>query len=212
MTIDGGIRQDHEAAKALMPRAFRQCAPMRLKLLMSRWYWRSVDALDYLVELTGLIPSHRLRLLLYRRLFFIKIGPMSSIHRCCRFYRPSGVNIGSNVVVNRDVLLDGRSGLSIGNNTSISEGAHILTMEHDPNSPTFALRGSPVMIGGSVFLGARSTILPGITIGEGAVVAAGAVVTHDVEPYTVVGGVPARPIGLRSRDLSYELDYRKFLG
>jgi maltose O-acetyltransferase len=58
----------------------------------------------------------------------------------------------------------------------------------------------------------QALILPGITIGEGAVVAARAVVTHDVPPYTIVAGTPARPIGERSRDLTYTLDYRKFLG
>ena len=136
----------------------------------------------------------------------------TSIHRNCRFYRPGGVSIGAHTVINRDVLLDGRSGLRIGDNVSISEGSQILTLEHDPNSPSFEWSGAPVIIGDRVFLGARAIILPGMTVGEGAVVAAGAVVTHDVPPYTIVGGVPARPIGERRRDLAYSLDYRKFLG
>jgi maltose O-acetyltransferase len=61
-------------------------------------------------------------------------------------------------------------------------------------------------------VGTRALILPGVTIGEGAVVAAGAVVTRDVEPYTIVGGVPARFLRQRSRDLEYELNYRKRFG
>ncbi len=115
-------------------------------------------------------------------------------------------------MINRDVLLDGRKGLRIGNNVSISEGAVILTLEHDPNSPDFANRGATVQIEDYVFVGARAIILPAVTVCRGAVVAAGAVVTHDVAPYTIVGGVPARPISERSRDLHYQLDYRKFLG
>ena len=122
------------------------------------------------------------------------------------------VQIGANTVINRDVLLDGRMGLVIGDNVSVSEGVAIFTLEHDPNSPDFANRGAPVRIADRAFIGARAIILPGVTVGEGAVVAAGAVVTHDVPPYTIVGGVPARPIGERRRDLSYTLDYRKFLG
>jgi len=110
------------------------------------------------------------------------------------------------------VLLDGRLGLAIGDNVSISEGAAFFTLEHDPNSPTFENRGAPIQIGDRVFIGARAMVLPGAAIGEGAVVAAGAVVTRDVEPYQIVAGVPARPIGQRSQDLAYTLEYRKFLG
>jgi maltose O-acetyltransferase len=115
-------------------------------------------------------------------------------------------------VVNRDVVLDGREGLHIGDNVSISEGVCIFSLEHDPNSPSFESRGAPVTVEDYVFVGARAIVLPGVTIGTGAVVAAGAVVTRDVPQFTVVAGVPARPIGERQRDLAYTLDYQKFLG
>lgn len=210
--MNGGIAHDHEAAKRRMPRIFRRRAPLGLKLFLSRWYWRWVDARDYFVELAGAIPSHALRLSIYRHIFGVTVGQAASVHRHCRFYRPSGVSIGAHSIINRDVLLDGRSGLRIGDNVSISEGSQILTLEHDPNDPAFGWRGAPVVIGDRVFLGARATVLPGVTVGEGAVVAAGAVVTRDVEPFTIVGGVPARPIGQRRSDLSYQLTYRKFLG
>lgn len=207
-----GVAQDHEIAKSKMPRIFRRRAPLRFKLLLSRWYWRWVDARDYFIELVGAIPSHAVRLIFYRWVFGVAIGKATSVHRHCRFYRPAGVSIGMHSVINRDVLLDGRSGLQIGDNVSISEGSQVLTLEHDPDSPSFGWRGAPVVIADRVFLGARVTVLPGITVGEGAVVAAGAVVTRDVEPFVIVGGVPAKPIGQRTHDLSYQLDYRKFLG
>jgi maltose O-acetyltransferase len=103
-------------------------------------------------------------------------------------------------------------GLTLGRNVSISEGVMIFSLEHDPNSATFENRGAPVVIHDRVFIGARAIILPGVTLGEGAIAAAGSVVTHDVPPYTIVGGVPAHPIGTRQTELKYSLDYRKFLG
>ncbi len=66
-------------------------------------------------------------------------------------------------------------------------------------------------IGDRVWIAYRAVILPGVTIGEGAVVAAGAVVSRDVAPYTIVAGNPAQPVGTRSRDLDYRLDYSPWL-
>lgn len=127
----------------------------------------------------------------------------------CRFYNPSSVTIGANSVINRQVLLDGRYPLTIGYNVSVSEEVMFLTLEHDPDSRTFANRGAPIVVQDRAFLGTRALILPGVTIGEGAVVAAGAVVTHDVEPYAIVAGVPARFLRHRPQNLEYELNYRK---
>jgi len=88
--------------------------------------------------------------------------------------------------------LDGRLGLNIGNNVNIAGEVRIYTMEHDINSQTFGGSGGPVVIHDWAYIGTRVTILPGITIGEGAVVASGAVVTKDVAPWTMVGGIPAK--------------------
>lgn len=185
--------------------------PLPVKRGLNALFWLRYDTIDFLAELIGRLPSHTVRVLLYR-LFGVRIGSRVSIHRHCRFYHPSSVQIGEGSVINRDVLLDGRMGLIIGNHVSISEGTMLLSLEHDPNSTRFETRGGPVHIGDRAFIGVRATVLPGLSIGEGAVVAAGAVVTHDVPPYTIVGGVPARPIGQRTQDLSYTLNYRKFLG
>lgn len=174
-------------------------------------YWHLYDARDFVMEMAGILPSHVLRLAVFR-LLGVKVGKKTSIHRKVRVYRPSKVSIGSNTVVNRSVLLDGRLGLYIGDNVSISEEASILTLEHDPNSPTFDTRGGSVRVEARVFVGARAMILPGVTVGEGAVVAAGSVVTRDVPPFAIVAGVPAGKIGERRRDLSYVLEYAKFLG
>jgi maltose O-acetyltransferase len=186
--------------------------PSPIKRCLSKLYWLGYDSFDFLGEATGWIPSHVVRLAIYRYLLRVRIGPKTSVHRGCRFYRAPGVEIGEHSVVNRDVLLDGRKGLRIGDKVSISEGVCIFSLDHDPSSASFENRGAPVTVEDYVFVGARAIVLPGVTVGTGAVVAAGAVVTRDVAPFTIVAGVPARPIGERRRDLAYRLEYRKFLG
>jgi len=183
--------------------------PVAAKRLAWRMYWFWYDVRDALVAFVGLFPSHTIRLLLYRTLCGISIGPHSSIHMQCRFYNPRSVTIGRNSIINRGVLLDGRFPLTIGSNVSVSEEVMFVTLEHDPDSPTFENRGAPIVVQDRVFVGTRALILPGVTVGEGAVIAAGAIVTRDVEPYTIVAGVPARFLRQRSRNLEYELDYRK---
>jgi acetyltransferase-like isoleucine patch superfamily enzyme len=207
-----GVYGDYQQRSARLSPRLRRLIPDGLRSLMTQLYWRWYDARDFIAEAVGWLPSHGLRLLLYRHLLRISIGQHTSIHRSCRFYRPSGVSIGNHSIINRDVLLDGRMGLQIGDNVSVSEGTAIITLEHDPLSPTFETRGAAVRISDRVFVGARAILLPGVAIGEGAVVAAGAVVTRDVEPFAIVAGVPARSIGERRQDLTYTLDYRKFLG
>ena len=199
-------------ARRAVPGAWRRRLPPVFKRILSKLFWLWYDSRDFLAEAIGWLPFHTLRLVLYRHVLGVHIGSYTSVHRGCRFYCPPGVQIGEHTVINRDVLLDGRTGLQIGHNVSISEGTTIFTLEHDPNSPTFENRGAFVLIGDYAFIGARAVVLPGVTIGQGAVVAAGAVVTHDVAPFTIVAGVPARPIGQRPRDLAYTLNYRKFLG
>ena len=72
--------------------------------------------------------------------------------------------------------------------------------------PGFRAIAQPVIIEDYVFIGPRAIILPGVTLGKGAVVAAGAVVTKDVEPFSIVGGVPAKVIGEREpKELHYRL-------
>lgn len=155
----------------------------------------------------GRVPVHRFRLLVYRRVLGMSVGEGSSVHWRAAFYAPRGVRIGDHCIIGNDVFLDGRRGITIGENVNIGGHVQVFTMEHDPQHVGFGATGAPVVIGDRAYVATRATVLPGVTIGEGAVVAAGAVVTRDVPPFTIVGGVPARHIGERRRDLDYQLDY-----
>jgi maltose O-acetyltransferase len=77
------------------------------------------------------------------------------------------------------------------------------------DSPDFAETGGPVVVGDRAYLASHTVVLPGVSIGEGAVTAAGSVVTRDVPPFTMVAGVPARHVRDRPRDLRYRLGYAK---
>lgn len=134
------------------------------------------------------------------------LGKDSSIHMGV-FTTGPHIHIGDNVVVNRRVYLDGRIGVRIQNNVSISSEVYVVSLEHDLHDSTFATRGAEVVIEDDVWIGVRAMIMPGVRVGKGAVVAAGAVVTKDVEPYQIVAGVPARVIGERSHQLDYKLRY-----
>jgi acetyltransferase-like isoleucine patch superfamily enzyme len=155
----------------------------------------------------GRVPVHAFRIAMYKRFLGVQIGPKTTVHWRLAFFAPKGIKVGRNSIVGNDCFLDGRLGLEIGNNVNIGGHVQIFTVGHDPNSPTFGTKGGPVRIADRVYIASRATILPNVEIGEGAVVAAGAVVARDVAPYTIVGGVPASVMGQRSRDLTYELNF-----
>ena len=102
-------------------------------------------------------------------------------------------------------VLDGRRGITIGSNVNLSSGVWIWTLQHAINDPNFGTEGGPVEIGDRAWVSCRVVILPGVRIGTGAVIAAGAVVTRDIPDFAIAAGVPARVIGHRACDLRYEL-------
>ena len=138
-----------------------------------------------------------------RKAFYYKIGmrfPYSKVR--VRSMRKLGYKVGEQVYFPADLvisqnLVDDRAQLEIGNRVSIGPRVTILPMEHANASRVRAfmsVRMGGVKIKDDVWIGAGVIILSGITIGECSVIGAGAVVTKDVEPYTVVAGVPARKI------------------
>jgi acetyltransferase-like isoleucine patch superfamily enzyme len=155
------------------------------------------------------IPSHTFRLWFYRKLMKFQIADEVSIFMHCSFDAAKGLTIGRGSVINAGCRLDSRGEIRIGNKVSISQQVIILTADHDVDARDFAGRNRKVVIEDLVWIGTRAILLPGVTIGKGAIIAAGAVVNKNVQPFTVVGGVPAKLLRDRRRDIEYPTKYRR---
>lgn len=165
--------------------------------------WASAFILEYLVNgIVPHIPFWCLRKLLLRGAK-VRIGKKSFIMRKNYIMGANRLLVGDYSDINGGCLIDARGGISIGDDVSISHQAKLVTGSHQVNSPDFAAYYHPIIISNHVWLGVGCTVLSGVSIGEGSVVCAGAVVTHDVPPFTVVAGIPAKPIRMRNTDLRY---------
>jgi maltose O-acetyltransferase len=172
---------------------------------VNRVYNIWMEFIIYLLHCVGHFPSHIVRKACYK-MSGIKIGHGSNLHMGTRFYDVHHIEIGNDSIIGENAVLDGRHLLKIGNHVDIASDVMIYNSEHDINDPDFKAIEGDVHVEDYVFIGPRAIILPNITIGKGAVVGAGAVVTKDVPPYAIVGGVPAKIIGeRRNKILDYNL-------
>ncbi len=151
------------------------------------------------------IPFNIVRILCLR-LLGAQVGGGCAINHGLQVRVPRRIAIGGDVFLAEDVILDGRGGLKIGTHTSINSRAQIWTAQHDWSSPDFAFVSAPTDIGDYCWISANVIVLPGVTIGEGTVVAAGSVVTKSLEPWILAAGVPARKIRDRPEVRGYRLD------
>src|SRR3989344_2018812 len=177
-----------------------------LSKALSRFYnWRFDLELFLIHQVSIHVPLASIRHLVFK-LAGVKIGKGSTIHMGCKFFEPRGVTIGDDTKIGDNAFLDGRAPLSIGNHVDLASSVLIYNSEHDIESEEFKTKNAPVEIGDYVFIGPRVIILPGVKIGKGAVVAAGAVLTKNVPNNAIVGGVPAKIIGERvNKTLNYRL-------
>jgi len=126
------------------------------------------------------------------------------LHRPSSFVEVEGITIGDWVYIGPGARMSGSGGLTIGNNVAIGPDVTILTSNHRTDDPDWLPFGpevdrKAVVIEDHVWIGTRVVVLPGVTIGTGAVVAAGSVVTKDVPPCAIVAGNPAGIVRLRDR-------------
>lgn len=163
----------------------------------------------FAIEVVAHLPIMALRMFAYRLLgVSMSRARPAAIMRHTEVWSARKLAIGEGSVIGRHALIDARGHISIGRDVNISSYCRFQSAKHVVDDPDFVAAFEPITVGDRAWIGMGATVLGGVSIGEGAVVAAGAVVTKDVEPYEVVGGVPARPLRTRSRDLRYELDYR----
>lgn len=158
----------------------------------------------------GLIPSHHIRLFLYRNLYKAKIGKGAVVYFGTEIRGSWNLSINEGSIIGDKAILDARrGGISIGRYVNIGSYVSIYTDQHDYNDPHFGTsyeKVGAVILEDRVWIGPNAIILHSVRIGEGAVIAAGAVVTKDVAPFTVVGGIPAKKIAERNQNLKYKFD------
>jgi len=198
-----GTRMQHEGSHVLAAGAVRARALLRA---IAQYVTNAVIAH---------IPSYTMRHTWYRWVLGWQIATGASIlmgQRVLVGGLHSGraqVSIGSDAVINHGCVLQTLGGVHIGAHASISAGVFLMTAGHNVGDPRFALVTKPIVIEDYAWIGVRASLLAGVTIGKGAVVAAGAVVTKDVPPFAIVAGVPARVIGHRTLDnLAYTHSFR----
>ena len=153
------------------------------------------------------IPSRRIRRQLLKRI----LGHLSGrvyVGLNVKLFDPSQIKISDRSVINAGCLIDARGGLvAIAEDVDVGAETHIWTLEHDPNDPEHGTRGGGVTIEDHVWIATRVTILPNVTIGRGAVIGCGSVVTKNIPPMAIAVGVPAKVIGERDNPLTYKLNY-----
>jgi acetyltransferase-like isoleucine patch superfamily enzyme len=157
-----------------------------------------------------LAPGHGLRILILN-LAGARIDRGSAVHSGCYFTRPGRLVVGPDCTVNFGCYLDTRGGIRIGRNVMVGHRTRIYTAGHAIDDPTFAGYQAAVTLEDHAVIFPNVQLMPGVTIGEGAVVLTGSVVAKDVAPYCVVGGNPARQVKQRSREIAYTHRYKVWL-
>lgn len=156
-------------------------------------YKLSQEALKTTIELNGHYHTSEEVLELFSRLIGKPVDKTFAL--LPPFYTDCGknINVGKNVFINSGCRFQDQGGITIGDGVLIGHNVVLATLNHDidPNKRS-TMHPAPITIGKNVWIGSNATIVPGVEIGDGAIIAAGAVVTQNVLPNVIVGGVPAK--------------------
>ena len=162
----------------------------------------------YSTIMFGKLPSNRLRNFIFRKIFAMNITKNTVINGGCEIRSPWNIT-ADRCVISNYCILDGRNGIVFGNDVVLGSGVHIWTEEHSVDDPYFRVlpnNKAPVNIGKHAWVCSDVTLLPGVTVGEGAVIASRACLTKDADAFGVYGGVPAKKLRQRNTDLQYQLN------
>lgn len=167
-------------------------------------YRISDNVIRVMLFITSYIPSHRIRNFLYRHIFMVSLGKKVVMYYGAEIRAPWNLYIDDGAIIGDKAILDARRGIYIGKNVNLSTGVWIWTLQHKVNSPSFETEGAPVYVEDSAWISCRATVLPGVTIARGGVIAANGVCAKNTDEFGVYGGVPCKKIGERNQNLTYE--------
>lgn len=151
------------------------------------------------------LPCYPLRFLIFK-LYGVKLFLSSKIDMNNYFLAPYKLKIGKNVHINQGCLIDARGEIQIKNNVSIGHKVNLITGSHDIKDPKFSAIFKPIIIEENCFIGSVVTILQGVTVKEGCIICAGALLTKDTEPFSIYAGIPAKKIGDRIKDINIKIN------
>lgn len=153
----------------------------------------------FLNRVVATLPFDGWRYFYYRRVCGLRLGRTSTLWTGAQFTGDAldRIAIGEHCSIGYDSFWVAGAAITLEDRVVTGHRVEFYTSDHDPDDPSFRRRDAPIVVQTEAWIGSRAIILKGVTIGRGAVVAAGSIVTHDVEPFTIVGGSPARPIRRR---------------
>lgn len=177
---------------------------IRLDLFTARGFDRGRSTLVELVWLVvdvlfvrSWLPGSQLRIFVLKA-FGAQIGSGVRIKPRVRIKFPWRLQVGAHSWLGEDAWIDNLAPVIIGDHCCVSQGAFLCTGSHDLHRPEFDLVTRPIILGNGAWVCARACVGPGVTVGEGAVLALGSVAADNLAPWTVYSGVPAVAVGKRA--------------
>ena len=159
--------------------------------------FRAVWILSWALLASWTPPQLRSWRRLLLKLFGAQMGQFSDVRGSARVWYPPHLHLAERALLAERVTCYNMAPISLGRGALVSQGAHLCAGSHDISSATFQLTARPIVIGGQAWIAAEAFVGPGVEVGEGAVLGARSVAFRSLDPWTVYGGNPAKPLKRR---------------